>query len=299
MKTIHYRKIPTLRRGLILGIGKFDGFHLGHQKIVRAIVRRAQQAGCLPAVFTFRRFPGNSKLAPWQDKLEFFRKAGLALCLWSDFEEISFWTPGKFVDFLVRIGVREIIIGSNFRFGTHRQGNPEFLRRAGKKQGFAVTVVQPVRLGRSIVSSTGVKRCLEAGNITVANRLLGRTFFFSGRVITGKCRGRLLDFPTANIYPSCPVEIGDGVYAGWILRRRKFHKAVLNIGPAPTFREKERRIEVHIPNFHQDIYGEILRVFLVKRLRPEICFSSVPRLKNQIRKDIQLASRLLRTPPAY
>jgi riboflavin kinase/FMN adenylyltransferase len=297
MKIIHYRKIPPLSQQLVLGIGKFDGFHLGHQKIVRTIVRRAHETRRLPAVFTFRHFPGNSKLATWQDKSRFFRQAGLVLCLWSDFEEISFWEPGKFVDFLVRIGVRKIIIGSNFRFGTHRQGSPGFLRRAGREQGFSVTVIQPVRLGRTIVSSTGIRQHLGAGNITAANRLLGRPFSFSGRVITGKSRGRLLDFPTANLYPFCSVEIGDGVYAGWVLRYRKFHRAVLNIGPVPTFHEEERRIEVHILNFHQDIYGETLRVFLVRKLRPEIRFSSVQRLKEQISKDIHHAFRLLKNIP--
>jgi len=287
MEIIHYKDLlKNSFTNVILGIGKFDGFHLGHQKIINTILNKGKGKKSVTAVFTFRHFPADFYIYPWEERLEFLDRAGIETCIWSDFEEISFWEPEKFLKFIEKIGVKEIIVGFNFAFGSHRKGNIEFLKRESDKKEFSLSVVEPVKVNREIVNSTKIRNFLKISDIEKVSIFLGRHFSFKGKVITGDLRGRVLDYPTANLYLFNKLDIGDGIYAGWILYEGKFYKGAINIGVSPTFRGKEKKIEVYLLDFTKEIYGEILEVFLVKKLRDEICFPSKEDLKKQIKKDV-------------
>lgn len=293
MEIIHYKDLKNSFKNAILGIGKFDGFHLGHQKIINTILDKGKGKKGVTAVFTFRHFPADFYIYSWEERLAFLNKAGVEICIWSDFEEISFWKPEKFLKFLLKIGIKEIVVGFNFVFGSHRKGNIEFLKRESDREKFLLFVVQPVKVDGEIVNSTKIRNFIKVGNLERVSTFLGRNFSFKGKVITGDLRGRVLDYPTANLYFFNKLNIGDGVYAGWILYKGKFYKGAINIGVSPTFGGKEKKIEVYILNFEKEIYGEILKVFLITKLRDEIRFSSKEDLKEQMKKDVQEISKML------
>lgn len=293
MEVYHYKEIENIKkRNLALGIGKFDGFHLGHQKIVERIKEISRDKKLIPSIFTFRRFPAQFYLYGWEEKLNFIENAEIEVCIWSDFEEISSWSAERFLDFLQKIGVKEIVVGFNFHFGKDRKGNTEYLKKVQKKYGFSLSIIPPVRIGNEIVNSSRIKNLLEKGEIENVNRLLGRDFSIKGKVIEGNSRGKKLGFPTANILPSNKVEIGNGVYAGYVRYEGKFYKGAINIGICPTFSGKEKRIEVHILDFDKDIYGQIIEIYLLKKIRDEMDFGSEDKLKERIKEDLKIVSKI-------
>jgi len=293
MEIFHYNEIGKIYGELTLGIGKFEGFHLGHQKIINTIIKSQK----IPSVFVIRHFPTEFYLYSWKDRINFLEKSGIQICIWSDFEEISFWEPEKFLDFVLNFNVKEIVVGFNFFFGTHKKGNIDFLKKQAKEKNFILKIVPPVKYKKEIINTTKIKNFLKEGKIEKVNKFLGREFFLEGKVITGNSIGRTLNFPTANISLSHKINIKDGVYAVWVLFKDKFYKGALNIGTPLTFGKNERKIEVHILDFDKEIYGENLKIFFVKKIRDEKIFSSFEKLENQIKKDIsKVSNALLKLP---
>ncbi|MCD6407757.1 bifunctional riboflavin kinase/FAD synthetase [bacterium] len=293
MKVYHFKSIERQENKIIVGIGKFDGVHLGHQKILKKIIELSEREKSIPSVFTFRHFPAEFYLSPWESKLSLLEKSGIKICIWSDFEEISFWKPDEFLNFLFEKGTCGIVVGFNFRFGEHKKGDVEFLKKKSEEKNVIVEVVNGVKIDGEVVNSTSIRNFLKKGEIEKVNKFLGRYFSFKGKVITGSCRGRKLGFPTANIYLDNKLMIGNGVYAGYIFYKDKFFKAAINIGAPITFGEKEKRIEVHIIGFEKEIYGEILEIFMVRKVREEKCFSSEKELEEQIKKDVEFIKSIL------
>jgi len=300
MQIAHLLRGRSPGNPLSLGIGKFDGFHLGHQRIVQVIKEQSLLADTLSGVFTFRHFPVDFMLCSWEEKISLLRSAGLQWCLWADFEEICHWEPEHFLQCLQNWQVKEIVVGFNFCFGAHRKGTVKFLQKAGSSFGFNVIPVAPIKVGAVVVNSTRIRSALRAGRIEEATQCLGRPFSFEGRVITGCSRGLGLGFPTANLYLSKKIFLPYGVYAAWVPWKGHFYQAAVNIGVCPTFgKNNDESVEVHLLNFNEDLYGKKLQVYLISYLRPEITFSSPEALKNQLAKDVVQVNLILGSHPQF
>jgi len=278
---------------LILG----NGVHTGHKKLIEKIVSISKKEGKIASVFTFRDFPVEFYITPWEEKISILEKYGIEVCIWSDFSDVKNLRADNFIEYLIKKGVESFVVGFNFRFGKNREGDVETLKRFSKKYNFSVNVVEPVKIDGEIVNASKIRQFVKKGEIEKGNKFLGRYFSFKGKVIEGSLRGRIIGFPTANILPDYKVEVGEGVYAGYVVYKNKFHKAAINIGPPVTFGEEEKRIEVHIIGFKEEVYGETLEIFLVKKIRDEKCFSSMEELKNALKKDISSVLNILSSFP--
>ncbi|MDD3725812.1 MAG: bifunctional riboflavin kinase/FAD synthetase [Candidatus Ratteibacteria bacterium] len=288
MKVIHFSKIKKVDKEIVIGIGKFDGVHLGHKKILMTVSEEAKKKGRVPAVVTFKNFPVEFLLCRWEEKLSLLEKSGIRLCIWSDFDEMSHISHKEFVDILIKAGVKTIVVGYNFHFGKGRKGNIEFLRKMAEKKNFSVIVVPPYKKRGKAVSASLIRKAIKNGDIQTANTLLGRYFSISGKVIKGRGIGKKLGFPTANLDLKNNISIGKGVYAGWAVYNKKVYKAAITIGASPTFIDNTEKFEVFLIDFpdNKNLYNQQLRVFFYKKLRPQKKFKNQIQLQQQIKKDI-------------
>ena len=297
MELISVSSVKLSGRPLTLGIGKFDGFHLGHQEIVRRILQSSASSGTFPAVFTFRNFPAPFHLYPWKERTAALARSGIRLCIWSDFSGISSWTPERFLSFLETAGVRELVVGFNFVFGAGRRGNVDILRRESENGRFRLTVVEPFLLDGEPVNSTGVRRSLLNGDVEQAARLLGRYFSLAGEVMHGAGRGRGLGSPTINLSVRSGVNVTNGVYAGWALFGGELFKAAISIGVCPTFGGTGRKVEAFLLDEDRNLYGTPVTLFFAFRVREQRCFTGAGALKEQIGKDVALIRSRVYPPP--
>ncbi|HOK56939.1 MAG TPA: riboflavin biosynthesis protein RibF [bacterium] len=291
MEIKHFSNIDIINKGISIGIGKFDGFHLGHKKIIEEVIKKAKNKRLIPAVFTFKHFPVEFYISQWEEKIGFFENSGIELCLWCDYEEISFWEPFEFIEYLESINVKCIVVGDNFKFGSHRKGGINDLQKK-----FEVSVLEAVKVDGETVNSSKIREFLKMGNFENVNKFLGRQFSFFGKVITGSSRGKNLGFPTANLSLLHNIKIGEGVYACWVKYKNIFLKGALSIGNCPTFENEDTKIEVHIIGFNSVIYGEILEIFPVYRIREQKKYINIENLKYAIRKDIEEINEKLTFP---
>lgn len=291
MEVKHFSDVEIIPKGLVIGIGKFDGFHLGHKKIIETVIKKSKEKRIISSVFTFRHFPVEFYILLWEDRLNFFEKSGIEFCIWCDYEEISFWEPFEFVEYLKSINTVSVVVGPDFRFGSHRKGSIDDL-----KKEFEVIVLPGVTVEGEIVNSSKIRKNLKEGKIEIVNKLLGRSFSFKGKVITGNSKGREIGFPTANLYVLNEIKIGDGVYGCWVKYKGKSYKGALSIGNCPTFDNSSEKIEVHIIDFSGNIYGEIIEVFPVVKIRDQIKFETIEGLKNSINQDINRIKEILVFP---
>lgn len=285
----------------ILTIGNFDGFHLGHQVIFKEMKKRAREIGGTTIAFTFEPHPLKviapkktlKLLSTFEEKARLIEAEGIALLLCPNFTKaFADQHPRDFVkDVLYRkLGVSEIFVGYNYAFGKGRKGNVESLKEMAEEFGFKVIVVDPVRIGKDVVSSSKIRELLSKGKVKEASLFLGRPYSIEGTVIRGEGRGAaLLGFPTANIDIGNPDLLipKEGIYAATVFLNGKSFKGATNIGYKPTFGEGSFSFEVHILDFKGDIIGKRLRVNFIERLRNEEVFSSPAELSEQIKKDIE------------
>jgi len=289
----------------ILAIGVFDGLHVGHQKILRQIIQRAKAIHGQSVVVTFFPHPShvlNLKshllfLSTLEQRLDLIESMGIDICFvvrfTSDFASLS---PREFIeDYLIkRIHPREVYVGYNFHFGHNRIGNPALLKELGNKYGFVVHVVSRIRLNRSLVSSSSIRRLLTRGQLTIANKLLGREFSLRGKIEKGDGRGHSLGFPTANLSPRGIVLPPPGVYVVHILWKKRIFEGVANLGTRPSFKKPGSSLclEVYLLNFSMNLYGQKVEVRFIKKLRNEKKFISSEFLLRQIKKDINQSCKL-------
>ena len=206
-------------------------------------------------------------------------------------------SPQEFVDEVLvgEIGAEVVVVGENFRFGHRAAGDVEdlaALMRARGGEAYAVPIKSED--GRGAISSTRIREFLEAGEVREAGMLLGRPYVLRGEVTKGDGRGRSIGYPTANVVPD-PVQIvpARGVYAGFVILGEKLYPACTNVGLAPTFSRNEERVEAHIMDFDGHLYGRVVDVSFMERIREEKKFSSVEELVEQIGRDVREARRLL------
>ena len=288
----------------VVTVGNFDGVHLGHRSILARVVQRARELDCQPVALTFDPHPtkvlkpeANLRLltTPSQ-KVALLEAAGVSVVMQPFTREFAAIPAREFVReyFVDRLKVREVVIGHDYRFGYKRQGSIELLQQMGQSLGFTVQVVWAVEVEDAVVSSSLIRAMLQLGKVREANRLLGRAYGVTGRVVTGKGRGgKILGVPTANLVSENDLLPSCGIYAVWVIRDGGRLPGVANIGTCPTFENEDLTLEVHLLDFTGDLYGEILQVEFVARLRDEQRFPSIDELAAQIRTDMDEARGVL------
>jgi riboflavin kinase/FMN adenylyltransferase len=289
-----------------LTIGAFDGVHRGHQALIGDMVARAHALGRAAVVLTFFPHPSvvlrgrrpSFYLSTPEAKAEALDGLHIDALVTHPFNrEVAAIRAGDFVDRLVQhAGLAQLWCGEDFALGHNREGNVDFLRAAGQRQGFEVVTVTPIPIDGEVISSTRIRQTLRDGAVEQAARYLGRPFGLIGQVVEGAKRGRQLGIPTANLavweehaVPAVGVYACRAAVAGWS------GPAVVNIGFRPTFEGAEARpiVEAHLLDFSGDLYTQSLRLEFIARLRPEMKFPGVEALLTQIRSDIAQARQIL------
>jgi riboflavin kinase/FMN adenylyltransferase len=291
-------------RECVATIGNYDGLHLGHQKVLAQLVACARQRDLPSLVMCFEPTPQEffasgrapARLSSLREKFAQFASQGVDrfLCMRFD-RQLSAMSADDFVQFLLvdGIGVRQLIVGDDFRFGHHRSGDFSTLVKAGEKYGFEVTDTATFELDGSRVSSTRIRTALAAGDLAKAQRLLGRPYSIGGRVIRGRELGREIGYPTANVSlrGRCPPL--RGVFAVRVEGLERTRAGVANLGTRPTVDGRELLLEVHLFNFSDEIYGRHIEVNFVERLRDEARFDNVVEMTRQLDRDAEQARRIL------
>jgi riboflavin kinase / FMN adenylyltransferase len=292
-------------RGVVVALGNFDGVHLGHQAVLRRAVEEGKRRGRRVVATTFDPHPWAVLKPRVQPKLlttlELRREALLRYgadevrVIRFD-QELSRKSPEEFVrEVLVgEIGAEAVVVGENFRFGYRAAGGVEelgLLMSSFGGEAYAVAVRSEA--GKGAISSTRIRELIARGEVDEAAALLGRPFVLRGEVVVGDRRGRSIGFPTANVLPPASVVVpARGVYAGFVGVGEAIHPACTNVGVAPTFGRGESRIEAHLIGFQGDLYGRVVDVSFVRRVRAEKRFSGVKELKEQIARDVEEAWRI-------
>ena len=298
---VHY---ASSGRGSVLAIGNFDGIHLGHQAILRAVVQRAGETKDVATALTFDPSPRKVlrpesaplRLSTNAQRMDWFGAVGLEAAVVLPFTlDLARLSPKEFVEqILVRgLHVRAVLVGENFRFGHQQGGNVALLRELGARHGFAVEIISPVAFDAEIVSSTVIRREIAAGNVTHAARLLGRPFALSGEIVTGTGTGRRFTFPTLNLKPEQELLPGRGVYVTRTLLEgeTKSRRSVTNVGMRPTFNGASLSVETNLLDFSGEITAKRMEVRFWKRLREEKKFAGPEELRAQIARDIANSRR--------
>lgn len=298
--------LPGTRRTTVT-VGTFDGIHRGHQAVLAEIVRRARAADRAAVLVTFDPHPleivapdrAPTLLTTTDEKRLLWPLFGLDYVHVVRFTEaVRQMSPEAFVrEVLIgRLRVGELVIGYDHGFGKDRSGDVDVLRRLGADRGFAVDVVGPVAIGSEAVSSSGIRRMVERGDLERAGAALGRPYTAIGRVGRGAGRGRALGFPTANLrLDERKCLPPDGVYAVRIELDGELHDGMANLGGRPTFGEEERLLEAHLLEWGgEPLYGARLTVEFVARLRPVVSFRGPEELASQLGSDRRAAWEVLR-----
>lgn len=298
--------IKSRHHGCVLTIGNFDGVHLGHQQVLEQVAERAKALNLPSVVMTFEPQPmelflkdkAPARLTRLRDKFVQLGKLNLdrLLCVNFNHHFANLDAQAFIRDLLVtRLGVKFLVVGDDFCFGQGRKGNFAMLEQAGREYGFEVVSTQSFCLQKLRVSSTAIREALAADALADAADMLGRDYSISGRVSHGRKLGRTIGFPTANIPLKRCVSPVSGVYVveAYGLGEQPIG-GVANIGQRPTVNGVRQQLEVHLFDFHGNLYGKQLEVALLHKLRNEHKFESFEALKQQIELDAEAARVWLR-----
>jgi riboflavin kinase/FMN adenylyltransferase len=301
MKIFHGTENANILRPTVLTLGVFDGLHLGHQKIMETVAERAKAVQCVPTAITFDPHPRavlhpeNSPplLQTLDQRLANFEVLGIEQAIVIRFnKEFANQDAEVFLREIIheRLQAKEVYLGHGFAFGKNRGGNIELLKKMSEELGFYADEVEEVRLRGHRISSSRTRQLLKDGKVNLVRRMLGRPYGVEGVIIRGDRRGHTIGFPTANLKPNNRVIPKYGVYATAILIEGEWRKAITNVGVRPTFKnEAEPSIETYIFDFEGDLYGDVLRVRFLHRIRNERKFNGIEELKAQIQKDSKTA----------
>ncbi len=297
------KHLKTKPRSIAIGI--FDGVHLGHQKILKNALTEARNKKISLCVVTFDPHPekilnpkGESPkiLMSLEHRLSLLMGLGVNEVLVIPFNRrFAKITHTDFLNKILisRLGMRSLSVGEDFCFGKKAMGDMAYLKQMSSELGFSFFAAKHVQFRGSAISSTRIRREIEAGHLPDASKMLGRAVSVSGTVIRGYGRGKAIGFPTANLNPHHETLPPAGVYAAFGCVGRHKLKGVVHIGKRPTFGENDPSLEAHFMQFHQTIYGKTVELFFVKFLRPTRRFSSGKMLKIAIQRDISRAGKLL------
>lgn len=283
---------------LAIALGFFDGIHLGHKAVINAAVDYAKKNNIKSAVVTFRQSPyvalNNVKpnyIITLEEKIKAIKKLGVDYLYLSDFtEDLAKQTASDYLKNLVDdLHPKMIATGFNHYFGYNKSGGVDYLRLMQQEYGYEFKEINPIKLNEDVISSTSIRKALSNGDIPKANSMLGYRFYVKNEVIKGRQIGRTIGFKTANLkMPEKMINIPDGVYAVEVEVLGKKHMGIANFGSNPTVTDDSQKLlEVHIIGFNQDIYGELVKVSFLVKIRNEKKFQSLTELKAQIEKDIE------------
>lgn len=283
--------------GSVVTIGSFDGVHIGHQRLIRRVREAAVRAGMRSVAVTFDPHPRcvvdpsgcPPMLSSLDERIELLGRAGAERVVVLAFtQELRTWSADRFAIALVeRLGMRRLLVGPGFALGHGREGTIDFLRDVGRQRGFTVTSIAPSMRGGVAVSSGRIREAIATARFADAIAMLGRPYVLEGSVERGDGRGAGLGVPTANLR----VDPGrcipsPGVYAGWLDAGDGWRPAATGIGTRPTFGGGSVTVEAHVLDFGGDLYDREVRLALVRRLRPERAFASIPALVAAMARDI-------------
>lgn len=308
MKIFHGTGNANILRPTVLTLGVFDGLHLGHQEIMKTVVRRARDVRAVPTAITFDPHPravlypesAPPLLQTLDQRLANFEILGIEQAIVIPFTREFASSPAEeFLKNIVhdRLHAREVYLGKGFAFGRDRGGNIELLRKMSAELGFFADEVPEVRLRGRRISSSRIREHLAAGRVNLVRRMLDRPYGVEGVIIRGDRRGHTIGFPTANLKPHNRVVPKFGVYATATLLDGKWRRSITNIGVRPTFETSaDPSIETYIFDFDGDLYGDVLRVRFLHRIRDERKFNGIEELKAQIHKDSERALGYFKRP---
>lgn len=281
---------------LSICLGFFDGVHQGHKVVIKNAVNLAQQNGLKSAVITFKEHPlcylqnrKPSYIIPLKDRLSLIEEQGIDYVYVLDFDDnIADALAFDYLqDFLVKnFEPKFITTGFNHYFGANKRGDAAFLRTYQEKFGYKFFEIPPITYNSTLISSSKIRQLIADGEMEKIPELLGENFYIKGRVITGERLGRTISFPTANLkYPSDIIKASGGVYIATVRVDSTDYKAIANLGKRPTVSGSTLLLEAHLLDFNENIYDKDIKISLIKKIRNEVKFDSLPDLKSQLVKD--------------
>ncbi len=299
MKIYKNFNISNKFKNAALAIGNFDGFHLGHQKVIKKGKNLAKkhrlQFGLLvfhplPVMF-FNKKINNFRIDTLKQKIENSKKLGIDFIIIKKFDKnFSRISAENFISQILhkKLKAKLIFISKNFKFGQNRIGNINLLKKKERLFNYKTKTVDPLKKNKFLISSTLIRKNIKNGKIAFVNKMLGRPWTIEGIVKRGEKRGRKIGFPT------CNLELGDyvipktGVYASRIiLNENSKKKGIVNVGYKPTFGKNKLLLEAHIFGFKKNLYDKTIKIMLLKFIRKEKKFKNITELKKQINKDIK------------
>ena len=308
MKIFNRPIISKKYKGSAIAIGNFDGVHKGHQKVFKQAKKFAKKNKIRFGILTFTPLPvmffnkkaSNYRLASEDLKFKIFKKYGVDFLVNIKFNKtFSKISAIKFIKNIIynKINPKLIFVSNNFKFGNKRKGNVNLLKKFGKKYDYKLIKINPFRNQGKMISSTGIRKCLQTGNLDLANKLLSRTWFIDGYVKKGKKLGRKLGYRTCNIYIKNYILPKMGIYAIQVAigNKRKMYNGIGYLGSRPTFGGKEIFLEVNIFGIQKKLYKKRLRVYFIKFIRMDKKFKNSAKLINQMNKDVIFAKKGLKT----
>ena len=307
-----FRGLPPAakRAPCALAIGNFDGVHCGHRALLMCVVRAARERGLVPAAMTFEPHPREfftpeaapARVANLRDKIEGLRACGIERVFVLHFNRrLSELAAEAFIDQVLVAGcaMRWLIVGDDFRFGARRRGDIALLRERASAAGYEVEQLAAVQQDEVRVSSSAVRAALAAGDLGRAARLLGHPYHISGRVLHGAKLGRQIGFPTLNLRVAHRRPAAHGIFAVRVHGVGAPRPGVASVGLRPTVDQSGRwLLEVHLFDFADEVYGHLVRVEFLQKLRDEEKFESIEELTAAIRSDSQRARAVFEQPLA-
>ena len=288
-----------------LAIGVFDGVHIGHQAMLKTLSEGARSEKATSVVLTFDPHPAETLgmqadfkwLSPIDERTDLILSQGIDHVILQHFDKHFAKTSARaFMESISRqLGIRHLLVGHDFALGHNREGDVPYLAELGRALGYAVYPIDAVSDGDGVISSTLIRELLRSGQVSPAAAKLGRPYALFGEVVHGDGRGRTINIPTANLaLPLDKLVPMNGVYACWANLGTERKAAVTNIGTRPTFTSTDSvNVETHILGHRGEIYGQVMKLEFVERLRDEQRFSGVEELLAQIHKDITRTRILL------
>ncbi len=285
----------------VISIGVFDGVHRGHAAIFDRVRSRSNELGGESIIVTFRPHPrlvlGDKSetlkyLTTFDEKSSLISRHGIDhLIVLAFTKEFAKLPPCDFIkQYLVdRVGLRHLVFGFNHHFGHNREGNFENLKSCAVKYGFSIEQIEPVVAGNCQISSSAIREAISLGNVRRAAQLLSYPYSLQGKIVAGRQLGRSMGYPTANLDPEDEHKLvpANGVYAVRVRINKQDYMGMMNIGFRPTVDKMKgnKSFEVHIMDFAGDVYNNKIRVTFIDRIRDEINFSSLEKLREQLERD--------------
>ena len=298
-------KINNSYKNSIILIGNFDGLHSGHQKLFKQAEKFKKKLNLKLGVITFDPIPKmffdkkikNYRLSNFDQKVSYFEKFNVDFLINKNFnKKFSKISYKKFIENILykSLKIKYIFVSNNFRFGYKREGNVKLLKKFQKKYQYKLINPKPLIIKNKVISSTLIRKLLQNGELSSANKILKRNWSIEGTVEKGRMMGKKIGFPTCNIDIKNYILAKTGVYAVKVnvKKNRKIYGGIANLGYRPTFNQKKLLLEVNLFNFSGNLYNKKLSVEFLKFIRGEKKFNGIEDLRNQIKRDLLIAKKV-------